>query len=364
MKINIAKCLLELLLESGKVTVPGLGEFVMNSQSASFGAGRKSLLPPTKSFSFNEDHNASDDALAGYLTQVVDINEKQAKQFVDKFSASVNEGLDAKKPVELAYVGLLKKQDGKIDFLQNSMTIAKINNLLPEVNLPEPRAIGETPKMEVPVPEQAPTKATSPSKPKTVAEPAKIKASKPATSKPVAPAAAAIKPNLEKPKERGCWPWVLAALLLIGALSVLGIKMCSSDGKDVYHTTKDPVATEEGVSTTDEGSTTSIDSENTKETNTSSSNSEETATTSIATNMPEDCIVIVASLQNRRNIARLVDKVSNLNYQLYTETHGAYTRVGVQIKCASLDGFYEDFISKVSDDFGVNAWSLQPEFPR
>jgi len=374
MKINIAKCLLELLLERGEVTIPGLGKFQMQSQPASFGAGRKSLLPPTKSFSFSESHDRNDLAFRNYLAEVVEIDSDQAGQFVSKFSSNILAGLNAKKPVELAYVGILKKEDarGKIEFLQNSMTIAKINNLLPEVALPDPKAVGERPKMEVPVPETTPSSPTGKTPSSTKPSESKPSGAKPTRAKPikkqpVAQAAAPL-PRYEEPKERGCWPWILGAILL-GALLIFGIKMCSKDDSGIYKSV-DPTAivTEEGVIDGVE-STTSIDPgagtdpveyvDESKDTKTGSVTS-----STNASSMPKDCIVIVASMQNQKNISRLKSKVQSKNYELYTERHGAYTRVGMRIDCAALPGSYEDYIRTVSRDFGVNAWSLSPEFPQ
>jgi len=343
----------------------------MHTESASFGAGRKSLLPPTKSFSFSESHNRDDKGFQTYLSEAVGIDSNQAEQFVTKFSNNVVNGLNSKKPVELAYVGILKKEEGnrKIEFLQNSMTLAKINNLLPEVNLPEPRAVGDRPKMEIPVPEGKPAKAPTPSKTPVAGEPStKPSTKQPGKKQPVTQATPAFS-RVEEPKERGCWPWIVGALLL-GALLVFGIKMCSKDDAGPY-LTKDPqaIVTEEGAATASEGSTATVDAGATTETENDNAQIEgadtsTSTTTTTGSSMPEDCIVIVASMQNQRNISRLKNKVRERNYELYTESHGAYTRVGMRIACDALPGSYKDYIRKISNEFDVNAWSLSPEFPQ
>lgn len=372
MKINIAKHLLELLLERGEITIPGLGKFAVQSNPASFGEGRKSLLPPTKGFLFDENHNSEDDVFKNHLINHENITAEQADQFVSKFTANVMEGLMANKPVELAYIGILKRDEAKgtLDFLQNSLTLAKINQGLPEVGLPDPKSVGSIPKKDLPVPETVPAKTTTPADANKQKE-SELK-SEPIKQKPVEEKSQP-KPMYDEPKERGCWPWIVGAILLIGALSILTVKMCSTDNSDVYKSIDStPVVEVEKTGNEEEmtiGNEAAVmetdDAEAEPISDHQESNDEEEILSTVAANdSSNDCIVIVASMQNQNNIDRLIKKVQSKGYQLYTESHGAYTRVGVSINCSDLPGSYKEYIRNVSNDFQVNAWSLSPEFPQ
>ena len=354
MKINIAKSLLELLLENGSVTIPGLGKFEMVKKAASFGEGRKSLLPPAKGFSFSEDHDPENEEFKNHLIKAENIDSEKAEQFLSKFTSNISKGLMDKQAVELAYVGVIRRNDGTGDlaFLPNSITLKKLNDALPEVSLPDPKAIGSSPKSETPthIPPTAKDKSTG------IKSAAKKEVSKP---KPV-------RTPYEEPKERGCLPWILGAILL-GSLLLLCMKMCSSDGDTVYRTLPDEPTSI--IAANENSSETNDISNGTKEAvedDQSITQGEESTSEipPVISSTQENCIVVVASLQNDRNIDKMLNRIKNKNYKSYTETHGAYTRVGVQVDCDEVRGSYENYIRQVSKDFGVNAWSLTPEFPQ
>ena len=355
MKINIAKYLLELLLERGDITIPGLGKFEVENAPASYGEGRKTLLPPTKGFSFNAKHNTEDVIFKNHLAKLENLDSAKADEFLSKFTSDIMKGLMEDQAVELAYLGTLKRDGdyGTVSFIQNDATVSKLNKILPEVVLPDPKSVG-TPEM-VSVPEPTKAKSVNP-KPKVESQISDLK--------PSAKVSAA-KPIHAESTGSGWWQWLLAVLLL-GAIFVLGFKMCSGEKPDVYKTDETPTASIEEKGTVDsEEIIYTLEEEPTTE-DVLESSAQDTGETSgeTATISGDDCIIIVASMQNQKNVSRLLNKIRGKNYQSYTEKHGAYTRVGISVDCDEVRGTYKEFIRKISREFDVNAWSLKPEFPQ
>ena len=359
MKINIAKYVLELLLKRKNITIPGLGKFEVKNNPASFGEGRKSLLPPSKEFIFSEDHNVEDEVLKNHIMKSEDLDGDKANQFITKFTSNVSKGLLDNQPVELAYIGILKRNEGlgKVIFEQNAATAAKLNKSLPEVSLQNPKSVGDSPKMEIPVPETVPSSTTAKAKTTASQIKPKIKMETP-------------KSYYIEPKEGGLLKWIVGTFLLLGFL-FLGLKMCSKEDSSIYKSIDEPVAIVSKVDADIDSSggenqeVTQIGEEvgENKIEKTSGSN-EETFTGVSGASSNKDCIVIVGSMQNQKYINRLLNRIKDKNYKPYTEAHGAYTRVGVRVDCDEVQGTYKDFIRQVSNDFSVNAWSLSPEFPQ
>lgn len=359
MKINIAKYLLELLLEHGEVTIPGIGRFELKNNPASFGEGRKSLMPPTKEFIFSEEHSSDDEVLKNHLIKNENIDAITADQFVDKFSSDILKGLLENKPVELAYLGAVNRNepDGNVNFVQNEVTLSKLNKILPELSLPAPKSVGSIPKKELPVSESVPTKIASGNK---VAE-------KKTTIDPNLKSAP-INPDLSQTEKTGIawWKWGLLALIF-GAICILGMKMCSNENSNVYKSIDKeqakPVAGEgEEIDGSVTDSAVVVDFSDSSIGGDKNGALEKTTAVTNKNISGGDCVVIVASMQNQGNITRLISEIENKSYEVYTESHGAYTRVGVQVDCDELGGSYKDFIRQVSRDFKVTAWSLKPEY--
>jgi len=377
MKINFAKYLLEILLEQGKVDVPGLGEFVMERKPASFGDGRQSLKGPQQEIIFNESHDSNDTRLQDRIAskEESEVDSVKAKEFVNQFTSDVLKGLMANKEVEIAYVGTIKRDsDEHLSFTQNQATIDKLNRYLPEVDLPKPQKlepVEKEPLVKVapvanPVAEEKPILSTD--KPSSIRTDIK-------TETPPA--------DVEPEKSSFGWiKWVLGILGLV-LLSTLLLKMCGKEDTTAYKTTQteelvqddnnqDETAEEIDGQSTDENSqdnpvensdnTTDDDGSSVESGNKSDDYGSANTESKTASDFnKEQCIVIIGSYQSGKNVRNASSQIESKGYIIYTESHGAYTRVGVKINCDDISGSYSSFLQKLSREFSVNAWFLSPE---
>lgn len=360
MKINFAKYLLEILLEQGKVDVPGLGRFEMKRQSASFGEGRQSLMAPRQEIIFSEQHDSNNTLLQDRIAskEGVEIDNAKASEFVGQFTSDVLKGLMDNKEVEIAYVGTIKRDaDAQISFVQNEATVDKLNKYLPEVDLPQAE--------QVPVKKEVVTEApAAPQEAKPI-----IAASKESSFRTdIKPE---VTPSYVEPAKSslGWLKWLIGILGLV-FLSTILFKMCGAEDASAYKTTQQDEVTQEEGNQEETGDDTSIASEESQSTDDSEkeidfksedSGVKETDMKTASDFNKDQCIVIIGSYQSDKNVRSADSKIKNKGYKVYKESHGAYTRVGVKIDCDNIDGSYSSFVQRISREFGVNAWFLSPE---
>ena len=352
MKINFAKYLLEILLEQGKVDVPGLGKFELEKKASEFGEGRKTLKAPTQEIVFSETHNSADTKLRDRISNKEggDIDNLKADEFVNQFTSDVSKGLVDEGEVEIAYLGTIKRSGaGQINFVQNQATIDKLNKYLPEVSLPETQ---KTPEKEV----TASAKVADP-------KPAATSIRKDIKTEPT--------PSYVEPEKSGLgWlKWVIGILGFI-ILSTMLFKMCGKEDQSAYKSNQAKEETkldEQGTVETEakEDITETLNSEDEKETEMQEEGNKVESSSpnpNAASDFnKEKCIVIIGSYQSSKNVKSASAKIESKGYALYKETHGAYTRVGLNMNCDDISGSYKSFVRDISREFGVNAWFLSPE---
>lgn len=349
MKVNLPKHILELLLKDEVVQVPGLGTFGFATKSASFGEGRKSLLPPRKTISYSEVHNNSDQSLAKIIAEQNGLSLSKAQAFIEEFSSEVLSGLMSSNQVEIAYLGQLEKDEkGKVNFKSNAVTEERINKWKPELKLPPVQAV-KPPVFEV---------------------------EKPVVPKPTSQVGTRVEPvpmiQNTKPIEEedsGIKSWLFGCLGLLGllAVTVVGFKMCSSTESSFK--TKAQIENEEYIANGGEENAEVIEEEIKYNDDSDASmgsndiqSENEPSKEKAKGQLEGSCIIILGSFTNDENVQAITRKVRNSRYDLYTEEHGPYTRVGVQAPCLKISDDYKGFLSKIRSEFNVNgAWYLNPE---
>ena len=381
MKINFAKYLLELLLEQGKVNVPGLGKFQLERKSASFGDGRKTLVGPAQEILFSEEHDSNDTVLQDRIAskEANEVDAVKAGEFVNQFTSDVLKGLMENKEVEVAYLGTIKTGvNDQISFVQNQATVDKLNKYLPEVELPAVQKLGDisTPEVQksetvIPVVKQEVPKVESSIEKKQVVETPKKEVRSTFRSDLVPEEELDPVVKVKEP-DYGWLKWLLAIIGLV-AFSTMAFKMCGKEDKDAYRSNQSEK--QEQVATDDK---TNDDQQSDGLVDDGSEGSEENPTDEIDFKSDEEvspksemktasdfnkekCIVIIGSYQSSKNVRSATAKIESKGYDLYKETHGAYTRVGVSKNCEDINISYSNFAKKISREFGVNAWFLSPE---
>ncbi len=346
MKINFAKYLLELLLANGTIDVPGLGKFELVKKSASFGEGRKTLKAPRREIRFDEEHDSEDLILQEAISRGESIDSEKATSFIRQFTSDVLSGLIENGDVEIAYLGLIKRKfDEKIQFVQNEGTVEKLNTWMPEVELPEPQKI-------VAIPENLPSKAEIVAGNKNIGSTIRTDIKEEISESVLV---------VEKNASTAWWKWLLPFVAVI-AISAILFKMCAKEDKTVYETLNNEEVEALVEDTTalnlveEEGQIEEVVDIDFK-----SEDKTEQSIGSGSALSKEQCIVIIGSYQNQRNVQSTTNQIVDKGYRIYKETHGAYTRVGLTVDCEDIEGTLANYLSEISREFGVNAWFLTPE---
>ncbi len=354
MKVNLPKHILELLIQDESVHVPGLGNFSFINKSASFGEGRKSLLPPGKKIAYSEDHDNSDGKLISLISEKNELSLEKSQAFLEEFSSEVLSSLMSSNQVEIAYLGQLEKDEkGIVNFISNTVTEERINKWRPELKLPPAQAV------EAAVFKEEKSKPAKPT-------------SKVGTRvEPVVP----IQNTISSTEDGGLGlkSWLIGFLGLVGLLALLifGVRACSSSESSFK--TKAEIENQEIIERESK-----LKQEEAEEVEEEINYGEEIDDSAVANDndIKEDgvqnsenankiegnCIIILGSFTNADNVQAITRKVRNSRFDLYTENHGPYTRVGVQTDCDDISEDYKAFLRKIRSQFNIEgAWYLNPE---
>ncbi len=108
---NLSQHIEKLLARHDYVVVPGLGGFVIQSQSALFLNDR--IIPPCAIIGFNPLMLHSDGLLAIEVSRVEDISYRQAMDFIRKMTESIKTKLLANETVQIGNLGTFRYDDSK-----------------------------------------------------------------------------------------------------------------------------------------------------------------------------------------------------------------------------------------------------------
>lgn len=115
-----------------KVSIPGIGNFSINTTSAKLDFVAGVLHAPHPKVGFVQGETRVDRNLFQYLSKELKIDEKQAVQDFQAFGLSVKENLENNKPVELPGIGKLQKgyNDNEVLFTEEqAVTPSFLNDI-------------------------------------------------------------------------------------------------------------------------------------------------------------------------------------------------------------------------------------------
>jgi hypothetical protein len=114
--VEISSYITDLLDEQEYVIVPGLGAFISSYKPAKFNDDKNTLLPPSRSLSFNPELKTNDGLLIKYIAQQQKITPTQASRVLEKFSGDVMVQLELGEEVFIGNIGSLTLKQGEIQF--------------------------------------------------------------------------------------------------------------------------------------------------------------------------------------------------------------------------------------------------------
>ncbi|MTB50215.1 hypothetical protein [Lewinella sp. W8] len=133
---QIVTAIRELLMEEGKVGLPGLGTLQLAPQPALISPVEGKALPPSERVTFNENLVLDDGKILQYLISTTEIDPQVLEKELKLFLASTSEALDAGRSFTIEGVGrLFKHYDGQMRFTASGDNYSKDSFGLPEIAL-------------------------------------------------------------------------------------------------------------------------------------------------------------------------------------------------------------------------------------
>lgn len=120
MSIDINSLIAELLYEQDTVIIPGLGAIVANYQAAEIDQVQGQIAPPTKKVSFNKNLTLDDGLLIAFAQNKYQLSASEAKRAVQDYVQEIQDGLEKREIIEISNVGrLYLNYENEINFLPN-----------------------------------------------------------------------------------------------------------------------------------------------------------------------------------------------------------------------------------------------------
>ena len=153
MEIDVGGHISEVLYDNDQVSIPGLGEFEANYQSAAADVVHGRMLPPAKQLVFKRVPG-NDNFLVKYIKDQHNISFADAQQVVENYVGQVKTSIDNKEIFVFPNIGrLYKDYEQELRFLPDKENFNKSSFGLPEVELfpaLKPVLEEEAPAIQVP----------------------------------------------------------------------------------------------------------------------------------------------------------------------------------------------------------------------
>ncbi len=119
MDLNLlSRFLQELILDYDRISLPGLGSFIVESVPAYFSEDGNTIFPPNKRVSFKRSESWDDMLLVRRYQKEMEISEEEAKVQVEDFIKGFKADLNQKKSIEIPSFGKLRStQEGNYFFV-------------------------------------------------------------------------------------------------------------------------------------------------------------------------------------------------------------------------------------------------------
>jgi hypothetical protein len=92
------------------LSLPGIGSFSVEATPANIDFTNRSITPAGKKIIFNNNNQAAEKKLFGFISHELKIDASQAEQKFTSFTRQLQENLDARQTISLAGIGTLLKQ--------------------------------------------------------------------------------------------------------------------------------------------------------------------------------------------------------------------------------------------------------------
>ena len=319
MKNRIEAHIKDYLHRYGKINLSGLGQFIVHNQQAEIVLADSKITPPTSILHFFPNIELDDNAFAKYLSIVEGTNEVVTADELNTYVRHIKDSLSKTNKSQIAGIGTLYNDGDVIVFTPENEIFSDVHRHL-------------KPYLIKPITGKFISEYDSPQ--------------------------LSYQPKDTKPAWYYWIPFLLCLILSIflicnlnkcresnsngGAISMV---VDTTDANAVMNHSADSASNTSEAAPKD--TMTGLDTET--DTNMQSSITNEKVNT---------CIVILGSYKESKNSLKMIQRVGELQFELYTEEYNGFTRVGFQFDCSHTD--LVDFIHHVRDEISKNAWYLVP----
>lgn len=121
MSIDMNSLIADLLYEQDTVIIPGLGAIIASYQAAEIDQVQGQIVPPTKKVSFNKNLTLDDGLLIASAQDKYQLSTSEVKKAVKYYVQEIQEGLEKREIVEIPNVGrLYLNYENEINFLPST----------------------------------------------------------------------------------------------------------------------------------------------------------------------------------------------------------------------------------------------------
>lgn len=378
MKVDVSECIIDLLHNGSKVSLPGIGSLYVQNSSAEI--KNDQIFPPHRNIVFTEEESDGLD-LANIIKRRYKVTQATATNVVKKFSQILINKLVNFNSVRIPNIGSFSNSDkGAFTFTEerNSINVGKeilpiytlqkvaVSSFTDKASTVKPAALGATAAAAAATTTIIKTEESVP----VAGIKSTVDATRPNSVRTITTVQTNPKPVYKSPPveeesflRRFLWPILL--LLLLGLLLTLGFKKCTSWLNNQLGTADD---IENGNSDSIEGQG---NGQGTDDSLTNGGNSDATDAANLIEydlsdldNIPESvfadgCTIIVGSFGKSRNALNMISRLKRMGYDTYKAVNDqGMTRVGIEIDC-SPDNF-ESILRKIRSEVEPTSWSLIP----
>jgi hypothetical protein len=320
MNIDVANAVAAVLLESGSVILPGLGEFSGTPQSAIVDYVKGVIAPPSQRLEFNSNLVLNDGVLLNHLQKHYDITAEHALTAVETFVNEATEKLNKREILTIPKVGRLYS-----DFEKNI-------HFLPEEGFINPDTFG-LPEVQL---SPALSKSAQPIREKAEISAIPVESIPRYTAIQAATVTDVSKPIVGVPKKQNSRKWIpwavvcAAGLLAFVTWYFLGQdKTAKQENTNVISYQNTETAASETATTTFNSIDTAENKPVSPEQNIEPSQTQVSTPNPVTATGPGECIIIIHSFGVQKNARKFADRLKADGYEPKIKMEGPLHRVGI-----------------------------------
>ncbi|MCB9306966.1 MAG: hypothetical protein H6565_10250 [Lewinellaceae bacterium] len=371
MQIDIPAHIEKLLFLHDALTIPAFGTFTATKSPATTDYVGGTVMPPSKSLTFNENQAGDDGILVGDIAAEQGIPTEEARKAVDEYVEKIQDLLNQREIVTLPNVGrLYKNYIQKIQFLPDTTNFNPESFGLPPLQFsPLARSREVEKAAEIPTPPPAPAVTTAPVT--TAATTSSASGTPPPPPMP--------EPYTPQPTRSGTgWVTALGITLLLGALAgaiwlyryqTNAVKTAAADNTErtanqspgsvitnepPRKSEKPPQPEETTITLTKDDPEIEADAQASMAEKMAAAR-EESRTAQTAAKGSRECILVVATLREKANADRLEQLLQEEGFDVYALKKGGY-QVGIQFRYNNISEVQDKIVTLQNLTGEKNIW--------